>query len=222
MKKRKKGNAEIERERGINRLQEMIFGKGIVGVLEDVISKREKKRREFWASNARLFFMENVPKEIKNDYKKERIEFQERLRNLMGDQADQFWLEAFRYYKVYLDKPQEFRKSIRDEKYQYKDFQEKYDRAIKVLKKLYFKKFIIFPFPFFVTRPPLGYPRCLTTRKPLNLFVYRMGVTLGKYMAPIQSFKIMHNFLLYYLGYRKDDLDSIKKIIQRPPFSSKD
>ena len=130
---KKKGNSAIEREHGINILREAMFGKGIVGVFEDAIGKGEKEERRFWASYSILFFRKNVPKETKDEYKEERMKFEERLNKLMGEQADQFWLEAFRYYRVYLDKSKGFQNSIKDQKYRYKDFQEKYNRAIKVL-----------------------------------------------------------------------------------------
>lgn len=218
---RRKGKSSIGREHGINILRGAMFGKGILGVLEDVISKGDQKRRKFWASYSILFFMENVSKDTENEYKEERMEFQERLRKLMGEQADQFWLEAFRYYQLYLDKrAKENRSFAKDRKYRYKDYEDRYNRAIKVLKKLYFKKFIIFPFPFFVTRPPLNYPRWLTARKPLNLFIYSMGLKLRKYMRPTRSCEVIQDFLCYYLGYRQDDLGTIKKIIKRNPFPS--
>jgi len=219
----RKDKSSIGREHGINILQEAMFGKGILGVIEDVISKGEKEERKFWASYSILFFRKNVPKETKDEYKEERMKFEERLNKLMGDEAGQFWLEAFRYYQLYLDKrAKEIRSSAKDRKYRYKDLEEKYNRAIKVLKKLYFKKFIIFPFPFFVTRPPLDYPPWLTARKPMNLFIYCMGLTLRKYMKPTRSYEVIQDFLCYYLGYLQDDLGTIKKITKRHPFPSKD
>ena len=181
---------------------------------------------ELWGRIGKRFFENSSPDRGED----ERKYFNQQLESRLGKATWRFWAHAYLLYESLLsEEATTQKKAAKDEPKEYKDNEAQYKKAIRILTRLYEKKYIIYPYPLFITqkKPVLESSlKAMWRKKQLNVFIYFMAETplhdLSRYKAADLLWEFFCAYLPAMLGDPNSktygDIDFIKKAAKRPPF----
>ncbi len=188
--------------------------------------ENERFKIELWGHMGKDFFENNFP-DPGGDARKD---FNQLLESRLGEAMWRFWAYAYILYATHLsEEATTQKKAAKEEPKEYKDNEAKYEKAIGILTRLYEKKYIIYPYPFFITqkKPVLESTlEAMWQKKQLNVFIYFMAGIPLRDLSGYKATDLLWKFFCAYLPAMLGDpnrngyggTDFIRKAAERSPF----
>jgi tetratricopeptide (TPR) repeat protein len=207
-----------------NRFRRTHAYKAILEVLRTL--ENNESTVELWGRVGKGFF-ENSFSDPGGDC---REKFNRLIESRLGEATWRFWAYAYLLCEVLLSEEATTQKNAAKKDLEnYKDYEADYEKAIRILTRLHEKKYIIYPYPFFITqkKPVLESSlKAMWRKKQLNVFIYFMvGIPLS-HLSRYEAADLLWKFFFAYLpamfgdpkskAYR--DIEFIKKATERSPF----
>lgn len=173
---------------------------------------------ELWGRVGKKFFENSFP-DPGGDWRKK---FNRDLESRLGGAKWRFWAYAYLLYGVLLsEEAATQKKAAKEDLENYKYYEADYEKAMRILTRLYKKKYIIYPYPFFITqkKPVLESTlKAMWRKKQRNVFIYFMGIPLSD-LTHHKAAYLLKDFFRAYLPIKIIyDVDLIRKAAKRHPF----
>lgn len=207
-----------------NRFRRTQAYKAILEVLRTL--ENNESTAELWGRVGKGFF-ENSFSDPGGDCRKE---FNRLLESRLGEATWRFWAYAYLLYEVLLSEEATTQKKVaKEDPGKYKAHEADYRTAMRTLLGLYKRGYIIYPYPFFITKKKPIISDNLNSmwrKKRRNVFIYLMVETPLNSLSPDKFATLLWQFFAAYIPAMlpdpddKDfsDTDFIKKAAKRPPF----